>query len=54
MIESFSDLDILFFVLLAAVVIVVGTHVRHDIVACSVQVFDLVVLLHHMRNSHGS
>ena len=40
--------------LVVDVVIVVGTKVRHDIVAYSVQVFDLAVLLHHMRNSHGS
>ena len=27
---------------------------RHDIVVGSVQVFDLVMLLFHMKNSHGS
>ena len=41
-------------VLLAAAAVVVGTQVRHDIAANSVHVFDLVVLLLHMRNSYGS
>ena len=42
-------------VLLAiVVVVVVGTQVRHDIVADFVQVFNLVVLLPYMRSSHGS
>ena len=42
------------FVLLVSAVVVVRTQVRYDIAANSIQVFDLAVLLLHMRNSHGS
>ena len=37
-----------------AIVIVVGTQVKHNVVETSAQVFDLVVLLLYKRNSHGS
>ena len=35
-------------------VVIVGTQVKHNVVKNSAQVFDLVVLLPHMRNSRGS
>ena len=36
------------------VVVVVGTQVKHNVVGNSAKVFDLAMLLPHMRNSHGS
>ena len=32
---------------------VLGTHVKHTVVENSAVVLDLIVLHHHMRNSHG-
>ena len=52
MIGSSSDLDIHFFDLL--VVAVAGTLVDDTLARNSAPVFDLVMLLHHMRSSHGS
>ena len=49
---SFSDLDINFFDLLA--VAAAGTLVDDTLARNSTLVFDLVMLLHHMRSSHGS
>ena len=40
--------------LVVVVIIVVGTQVKHSVVEKFSQVFDLVVLLPHMRNSNGS
>ena len=52
MIGSSSDLDIHFFDLLAAAV--AGTLVDDTLAGNSAPVFNLVMLLHHMRSSHGS
>ena len=52
MIRSFSDLIIHFFHLLAAVV--AGTLVDDTLAGNSTPVFDLVMLLHLMKSSHGS
>ena len=49
---SSSDLDIHFFDLLAATA--VGTLVDDTLAGNSAPVFGLVMLLHHMRSSHGS
>ena len=49
---SSSDLDINFFDLLATVA--AGTLVDDTLAGYSTPVFDLVMLLHHMRSSHGS
>ena len=49
---SSSDLDIHFFDLL--VVAAAGTLVDDTLAGNSAPVFDLVILLHHMRSSHGS
>ena len=49
---SSSDLDIHFFDLLVATA--AGTLVDDTLVGNSAPVFDLVMLLHHMRSSHGS
>ena len=49
---SSSDLDIHFFDLLAFVA--AGTLVDDTLAGNSALVFDLVMLLHHMRSSHGS
>ena len=52
MTESSSDLDIHFFDLLAAAT--AGTLVDDTLAGNSATVFDLVMLLHHMRSSYGS
>ena len=52
MIGSSSDLDIHFFDLLDATV--AGTLVDDTLAGNSTPFFDLVMLLHHMRSSHGS
>ena len=52
MIESFSDPDILLHCPSAATVL--GTEVEHESDGNSIQVWGPVVLLHHMRNFHGS
>ena len=52
MTRSFSDFDIHFFDLLA--VVAAGTSVDDTLAGNSSPVFDLVMLLHHMRSSHGS
>ena len=49
---SSSDLDIHLFDLLAAAA--TGTLVDDTLAGNSTLVFDLVMLLHHMRSSHGS
>ena len=49
---SFSDLDIHFFDLLPAVA--VETLVDDTLTGNSVPVFNLMMLLHHMRSYHGS
>ena len=49
---SSSDLDIHFFVLLVAAA--AGTLVDDTLAGNSASIFDLVMLLHHMRSSHGS
>ena len=48
-----SDLDIHFFALLAAVA-VAGTLVDDTLARNSSPIYGLVMLLHHMRSSHGS
>ena len=40
--------------LVVFVVVVVRTQVKHNVVENSAQVFDLAMLLPHMKNSHGS
>ena len=40
--------------LVVVVVVVVGTQVKHSVVDNSAQVYDLLMLIPHMRNSHGS
>ena len=52
MIESFSDPDILLYCLSTAAVL--GTWVKHKLDGNSVQVWGPTVLLHHMKNFHGS
>ena len=42
------------FLLSDFLVVVVRTRVKDNVVENSAQVFNLVVLLPHMRNSHGS
>ena len=49
---SFFDLDIHFFTLHAAAA--AGTLVDDTLAENSATVLDLVMLLHHMRSSHGS
>ena len=51
---SSSDLDIHFFDLLSVVPAAAGTLVDDTLAGNSAPVFDLVMLLHHMRSSHGS
>ena len=53
MIGSSSDLDIHFFDLLAAAA-AARTLVDDTLVGNFAPIFDLVMLLHHMRSSHGS
>ena len=52
MIGSSSDLDIHFFDLLTTAG--AGTLVDDTLARNSALLFDLVMLLHHMRSSHGS
>ena len=52
MTRSSSDLDIHFFTLLA--IVVVGTLVDDTLAINFAPVFGLVMLIHHMRSSHGS
>ena len=52
MIGSSSDLDIHFFDLLAGAA--AGTLVDDTLARNATPIFDLVMLLHHMRSSHGS
>ena len=49
---SSFDLDIHFFALLA--VVAAGTFVDDTFAGNSAPVFGLVMILHHMRSSHGS
>ena len=49
---SSSDLDIHLFALVAAAV--AGTLVDDTLAENSAPIFGLVMLLHHMRSSHGS
>ena len=52
MTRSSSDLDIFLFSFLA--VVAAGTLVDDYLAGNSTPVFGLVMLLHHMRSSHGS
>ena len=51
---SFVPDFLLYDFLVVIVIIVVGSQVKHNVVEKFSQVFDLVVLLPHMKNSHGS